>query len=65
MVAPVPHSNAIRGISCQIIHAHMDKTAGNKVTHETGALEHPKRSRFAIDVLEGGRTPFDKRDDTN
>jgi energy-coupling factor transporter ATP-binding protein EcfA2 len=48
----------------QIIHAEIDKTKGNKVTYETGALEHPKMSKFAIDVLEGGRLPFDKRDET-
>jgi hypothetical protein len=48
----------------QIIHAEIDKTNGNKVTYETGALEHPKMSKFAINVLEGGRRPFNKRDDT-
>lgn len=48
----------------QIIHADIDKTKGHKVTYTTGALEHPTMSRFAIDVLEGGRKPFDKRDDT-
>jgi len=48
----------------QIIHADIDKTSGNKVTYQTGALEHPKMSKFAINVLEGGRQPFDKRDDT-
>jgi predicted ATPase len=48
----------------QIIHASLDKSAGNKVTYTTGALEHPDMNRFAIDVLEGGRPPFNKRDDT-
>ena len=48
----------------QIIYAEIDKTSGHKVTYETGALEHPKMSKFAINVLEGGRLPFDKRDDT-
>lgn len=48
----------------QIIHAEIDKTNGNKVTYATGALEHPKMSKFAINVLEGGRRPFNKRDET-
>ena len=48
----------------QIIHAELDKLAGNKITYETGALEHPDMNRFAIDVLEGGRDPFDMRDNT-
>ncbi len=48
----------------QIIHATMDKGAGNRITYTSGALEHPVMNRFAIDVLEGGRPPFNKRDDT-
>lgn len=47
----------------QLIHASLDKTAGNKVTYKTGALEHPELNRFAIDVLEGSRGPFDLRDE--
>lgn len=48
----------------QIIHATMDKDDGNKITYRSGALEHPEMNRFAINVLEGGRLPFDMRDDT-
>ena len=48
----------------QIIHATLDKPGGNKISYQTGALESPAMNRFAIDVLEGGRSPFDKRDDT-
>lgn len=48
----------------QIIHASMDISAGHKITYTTGALENPKINEFTIDVLEGGRPPFDKRDDT-
>lgn len=48
----------------QIIHASMDISAGNKIMYISGALEHPKLNQFTIDVLEGGRPPFNKRDDT-
>ncbi len=48
----------------QIIHATLDRPAGNKLRYETGALEHPNLNRFTINVLEGGRVPFDIRDNT-
>lgn len=48
----------------QIVHASMDKPAGNRITYDTGALEHPRMNRFTINVLEGGRHPFEKRDTT-
>lgn len=48
----------------QIIHASMDITAGHKIAYTTGALENRKINQYTIDVLEGGRPPFDKRDDT-
>lgn len=48
----------------QIIHASMDIAAGHKILYTTGALENPRINEYTIDVLEGGRPPFDKRDDT-
>jgi energy-coupling factor transporter ATP-binding protein EcfA2 len=48
----------------QIIHASMDKTHGSKMTYKSGALENIAINRFTIDVLEGGRRPFNHRDDT-
>ncbi len=48
----------------QIIYASMDISAGNKIAYTSGALEHPKINQHTIDVLEGGRPPFNKRDDT-
>jgi DNA repair exonuclease SbcCD ATPase subunit len=48
----------------QIIHASLDIEAGHRVTYTSGALENPIINQFTIDVLEGGRPPFDKRDDT-
>jgi ABC-type lipoprotein export system ATPase subunit len=46
----------------QIIHCHIDKTAGNKVTYETGALENERLNKLTIDVLEGTRPAFSHRD---
>lgn len=48
----------------QIVLASMDISAGNKIAYTSGALEHPKINQHTIDVLEGGRPPFNKRDDT-
>lgn len=48
----------------QIVHATMDKTTGNKIAYQTGALENSEINLFTINVLEGGRNPFDMRDDT-
>jgi DNA repair exonuclease SbcCD ATPase subunit len=48
----------------QVIHAKMAKEDGNRITYGTGALEHPIMNQFTLDVLEGGRDPFDMRDDT-
>ena len=48
----------------QIIYASLDKPAGNRITYQTGGLEHPIINRFTINVLEGGRDPFDIRDNT-
>jgi len=48
----------------QIIHAAMDIAGGHKITYTTGALENPAINELAINVLEGGRQPFDTRDET-
>ena len=48
----------------QVIHAAMDIGAGHRITYTTGALENPAINQLAIRVLEGGRPPFDMRNDT-
>ena len=45
----------------QVIHADMDKTAGNVITYTTGALENPAMTDYVTDVLEGTRWAFNKR----
>ena len=46
----------------QIIHAHIDRGAGNAVIYTMGAIESPDINRFLVDVLEGTRPAFDNRD---
>ena len=46
----------------QIIHAHHDKTDGNRVTYTTGSIEEPAITKLIIDVLEGTKPAFDIRD---
>lgn len=46
----------------QIIHASIDKTAGNRVTYTSGAIENPVMTKLVIDVLEGTKPAFDLRD---
>lgn len=46
----------------QVIYAHLDKQAGNKVTYTSGAIENPILNHKIIDVLEGTRPAFDNRD---
>lgn len=48
----------------QIVHAAMDIADGHRITYTTGSLENPAMNEWAIKVLEGGRSPFDLRDDT-
>ncbi|MBU1627303.1 hypothetical protein KKB18_08045 [bacterium] len=45
----------------QIVHASMDKTHGNAITYESGALENPEMSKYVTDVLEGTRWAFNVR----
>lgn len=46
----------------QIIHAHIDRSAGNKVIYTMGSIELPTINRYLVDVLEGTRPAFDNRD---
>jgi len=48
----------------QIVHASLDIKDGHRITYKTGGLEHPELNQFTLDVLEGGRKPFDMRDET-
>lgn len=46
----------------QIIHAHIDRAAHNKVIYTMGAIESSEINRYLVDVLEGTRPAFDNRD---
>lgn len=46
----------------QIIHAHIDRAAGNAVIYTMGAIESPRINRYLVDVLEGTRPAFDNRE---
>jgi predicted ATP-dependent endonuclease of OLD family len=46
----------------QVIHCSIDKKNRNKVTYEAGSLENPEINKYTIDVLEGTRPAFDRRD---
>ena len=46
----------------QVIYSEMDKSAGNRVTYTTGAIENPTINQHIVDVLEGTRPAFDVRD---
>jgi ABC-type lipoprotein export system ATPase subunit len=46
----------------QIIHARIDKTDGNRIVYTSGAIENPKITKLIVDVLEGTKPAFDKRD---
>lgn len=46
----------------QIIHSALDKTAGNRATYTSGALENPRITQLIVDVLEGTKPAFDLRD---
>jgi ABC-type lipoprotein export system ATPase subunit len=45
----------------QIIHAHIDRSDGNRVLYTMGAIEAPELNLHAINVLEGTRPAFDNR----
>lgn len=47
----------------QVICADIDKEHGNKVTYVSGAIENPAINKAIIDILEGTRPAFDKRDE--
>lgn len=46
----------------QVIHCSINKKNRNKVTYETGSLENPEINKYTIDVLEGTRPAFDRRE---
>ncbi len=46
----------------QVIHAKINKAKGNEVIYSSGSIENPQMNVKIIDVLEGTRPAFDKRD---
>jgi len=46
----------------QVIYSEMDKSEGNRITYQTGAIENPTINQHIVDVLEGTRPAFDVRD---
>ena len=46
----------------QIIHAHIDRAAGNAVIYTMGAIESLDINKYLVDVLEGTRPAFDNRE---
>lgn len=48
----------------QIIYASIDKTNGMKVSYQTGSIENPEIKNRVVDVLEGTKPAFIKRDKT-
>jgi energy-coupling factor transporter ATP-binding protein EcfA2 len=46
----------------QVIYAEIRKEQGNKVTYLSGSIEDPVINKKIVDVLEGTRPAFDKRD---
>ena len=46
----------------QIIHASIDKTAGNKVAYTSGSIENQRITQLIVDILEGTKPAFDLRD---
>jgi hypothetical protein len=62
----VPFTDANLAVVCdasQVVHANIDKVAGNQVTYESGALEETYMSTYVTDVLEGTRWAFGVRGD--
>ncbi len=46
----------------QVIHASIDKGAGNEITYTSGSIENPTMTQRIVDVLEGTKPAFDLRD---
>ncbi|PSN11832.1 hypothetical protein C7293_22740 [filamentous cyanobacterium CCT1] len=46
----------------QVIHAEFDRLDGNKITYTSGSIEDPVINKHIVDVLEGTRPAFRKRD---
>jgi len=47
----------------QIIHAHLDKKNNFKMNYTSGSLENPIINKAVLDILEGTRPAFKKRDE--
>lgn len=47
----------------QVIHATLDKAAGNRIKYKSGSIEHPDINKAIVDVLEGTMPAFQNRDD--
>jgi hypothetical protein len=45
----------------QIVHAYIDRAAGNRVDYTMGAIEAPELNLHVVNVLEGTRPAFDNR----
>jgi AAA domain, putative AbiEii toxin, Type IV TA system len=45
----------------QVIHARIDRGAGNRITYTTGSIENPEITPFVVDVLEGTMPAFQNR----
>jgi ABC-type lipoprotein export system ATPase subunit len=45
----------------QVIHARIDKTAGNEVRYEAGSIEHAPTNLNLLNVLEGTKVAFESR----
>ena len=46
----------------QVIHAEFDRLDGNKITYTSGSIEDSVINQHIVDVLEGTRPAFRKRD---
>lgn len=46
----------------QIIHASIDRKAGNRITYTSGSIEDPVMNKHILDILEGTRPAFDNRE---
>jgi hypothetical protein len=46
----------------QIVCASIDKTDGNRLDYTAGSIENPTITQLIVDVLEGTKPAFDRRD---
>jgi hypothetical protein len=45
----------------QVIHAKIDKSAGNRVQYDAGSIEHSPTNLNLLNVLEGTKVAFESR----